>query len=311
MFRKVNKKRKPAGQPRITRVEAKDDDDDEEEASIHQRIQQTQKKHKLLAALPVASGDDKPSKRRFLVPNSMRSSVTEDEPQNLTVLAKKHKQAMEDFIQERLGNNESNSKEKVKTGATGSIDSEAALYQELAAATVPSKVLGAGTIEEDKGAMLVGGTGIAEVILPKDKRFDNSNPAKDGVRYSRNPLLSSAVAGGVDAIATDNILPTAGFRSMVPGGQNNEQTPGEAAVPKMPGEPHLDDSTAMATKPTVQAPQQEKVAVDESRPGFAALKDGGRKPEQNKPTLPKARGQQHQKDHEAFTKFIRKERSRR
>jgi hypothetical protein len=189
-------------------------------------------------------------------------------------------------------------------------DPEAKLYQELAAATVPSKVLGA--IEEDRGAMLVGGTGLAEVILPKDKRFDNSKDLKAGVRYSRNPHLSSAVAGTIGGGQSENILPTAGFRSMVPAGNNTYGAPEEPSHPKLPSEEVAATAAIDGIVPIVEVSKAESAAVDDSRPGFASLKAVGRKPTASQSDKkPNQRGRQYQKDHEAFTKFIKRERDRR
>lgn len=298
MFRKVTKKPKQLKKPRVLRDDDDDDDDeghvdgpiidDEDQASIHERIQQTQKKHKLLASLPIASGEDKPKKRRYLTTTSTLVEEENDETQDLTILAQKHKQAMDEYIQGQLtetpiGGNDSKSSNKA------SIDPELALYQELAATTVPSKVL----VEDDaKGAMLVGGTGIAEVILPKNFEFDTNRNSSAGVRYSRNPNVSSAVANprGVEA---KNLLP-AGFRSMVP-----EKIPVEV--------PPIQFSEA----PTETMAQQAVVstAVDDTRPGFAVLVSKAKRPFSNVTTQSsKPRGQHHEKDQQAFSKFVKRQR---
>ena len=287
--------------------EDKDEDEDDDDEDIHQRIRNTQRKHKILEALPVASGEEQPlSKRRFL---STTSTHREDDSEHLTVLAQKHHRAMEEYIE---GNMEGGNAQNTTSDTTNvSNDPEAKLYQELAAATVPSTVLGA--IEEDRGTMLVGGTGLAEVILPKDKKFDNSKQLKVGVRYSRNPHLSSAVAGnGGSMAATTNPFPTAGFRSMVPSGNHTDRPP---TAPLNSNPPPNVASSATTTQgiavSTVEVPKTESVAVDDSRPGFASLKAVGRQFRASHSEKPKQRGQQHQKDHEAFTKFIKRERDRR
>ena len=322
MFRKVNKHRtaaagrsrpRPVDHNREDEHEDKDEDEDDDDEDIHRRIRNTQRKHKILEALPVASGEEQPlSKRRFLSTTNS-THYREDDSEHLTVLAQKHHRAMEEYIE---GNMEGGNAQNTTSETTNvSNDPEAKLYQELAAATVPSTVLGA--IEEDRGTMLVGGTGLAEVILPKDKKFDNSKQLKVGVRYSRNPHLSSAVAGNggsTAAVVTNNPLPTAGFRSMVPSGNHHTDRPPTA--PLNSNLPPNVASSATTTQgivvSTAEVPKTEPVAVDDSRPGFASLKAAvGRQFRASHSEKPKQRGQQHQKDHEAFTKFIKRERDRR
>lgn len=311
MFRKINKhyKAAAAGQSSRTRtVDPEREGDDEEDAEdLHRRIRDTQRKHKILEALPVASGEEQPpSKRRFF--RSSSSHREEDDTQHLTVLAQKHHRAMEEYIQTNMEGNAQDTKSETPTNMSSS-DPETKLYQELAAATVPSKVLGG--IEEDRGTMLVGGTGLAEVILPKDKKFDNSKQLKTGVRYSRNPNLSSAVAGNVGMTSAD-ALPTAGFRSMVPSGNHTDGPPTAPIAFKLPPDvasPAVVNVNGIVS--TVEAPKVESTAVDDTRPGFASLKAGGRQPRASHTAKTKQRGQQHQKDQEAFTKFIRRERDRR
>jgi len=359
MFRKVNKKPKLGNQSRIRRIEeeSKDDDhddnkDDDDEDDIQQRIKQTQRKHKILDALPVASGEGQPTtnKRRFLSSSSSSSHRTSDEElQNLTVLAQKHHRAMEEYIQGNMLLESGDQTQTMKATTTNDgnngrddndVDAEKNLYQELAAATVPSQVLGAKT-EEDRGAMLVGGTGLAEVILPKDKKFHNpKQQGKVGVRYSRNPNLSSAVAAGSNSSSmgglSKTILPTAGFRSMVSTGPHatasTTETPSSShdhpTQFHSPSEvlPLLDGTTISKVTPSVDVILEDETtlttetsAVDDSRPGFASLKSGSRRSNSNnnhnnthfQSSKVKPRGQQHEKDHEAFKKFMRRERDRR
>jgi hypothetical protein len=340
MFRNVSKKRKPSGHIRTRTVVDDEEEDNEQpykdnndESLVHHRIQETLKKQKILAALPLASssaavGDRHDSKQppfqkklRFLSTSSTtlasQQHLSEDDKMNMTVLAQKHRKAMEEYIQGNMqGENET--KVDVKDDDT-TIDPEAKLYQELAAATVPSKILGA--TDDDRGTMLVGGIGLAEVILPKHKRFNDSKPRKDGVRYSRNPHLSSAVAGSHQYSATsssDTNLPTAGFRSMVPTGSHAD---GEPDDPSLPNPPATEDGGGTNTRvvvdgvvvPTVEElPKLESDAVDDNRPGFASLKPGSHK-STTSAQAPKTqkRGQQYQKDHQTFTKFVKRERDRR
>ncbi len=275
MFRKVSKKPK-AIQPRIQDTE---DEQKEDHALMHERIRQTQRKHKLLASLPVATGDDKPKKRRFLVTGTTEEWNDDDDAQNLTVLAQKHKEAMDEYIEGQLNSTpgEINSKPQNEK-----VDPEISLYQELAAATVPSKVL---TEDDAKGAMLVGGTGIAEVILPKNTELDDEN--RSGVRYSRNPKVSSAVSN--PRMVKADLLP-AGFRSMVP--------------EKIPAKDSLMLSDASPMESSLVLP-----AVDDSRPGFAALLRKG-KPRSDLASQPsgKPRGQHYEKDQQAFSKFVKRQR---
>jgi hypothetical protein len=341
MFRKVPKKRKTGSSKARIRSGDDDDDnsDDEEATSIHQRIQQTQKKHKLLASLPMTTGEanDKPGgkKRRFLSVTD-ESKTNADMQHDMSVLDQKHQQAMEEFIKGKLdpSANEEEKEASDKAANTSSIDPETALYQELAASTVPSQVLNA-SMDDDKdakGAMLVGGTGIAEVILPKAATFDNNKNKAAGVRYSRNPHLSSAVGGGASTTAkSDSKLLPAGFRSMVPANKDQSQDP-ELRAPHPLSKPlsypnetfqssdkadgtDKDKASAATTTNEPLVPPTKSDDVDESRPGFASRKGG--KPASAAASATsttnntKPRGHQYQRDHAVFSKFVKRERGKR
>lgn len=324
MFRKVSKKRKPSSNK--SRIRSDDDDDEADYAettSIHHRIQQTQKKHKLLASLPIATGEgaDKPGKKsRFFQSSSAGESSSSslavgDAQQDMSVLAQKHQQAMEEFIKAKMDpstNQEEAKKSSKTTTSTSSIDPETALYQELAASTVPSQILNpsADDDKDAKGAMLVGGTGIAEVILPKAVEFNNSKKNSAGIRYSRNPQLSSAVGGGASSSKTDSNLLPAGFRSMVPSNKDQPEDPTPDATYK--------HSASATNEPTPST--KNKAEVDESRPGFAARyssRKGGNATSgaaatgtaTTTTTTRKPRGKQYQRDQEVFSKFVKRQRA--
>ena len=348
MFRKVSKRSRPSQRRREEETDPNkqdnDDDDEEreeEEESISNRIQQTQKKHKLLASLPIATADASGKKKlRYFSTTTSTSQNAVDSTAQLTVLEQKHQQAMEEFLRGNLRETGGPDEEETTKTATAE-DPKVALYQELAASTVKSQVLNpSGNVDDDKGAMLVGGTGLAEVILPK-RVSTREGTSQTGIRYSRNPQGSSAMAGGFRsqrystpggshsaadaATATStSTLPPAGFRSMVP------------QQPQQPQEPHQqprsnEASTMDETKddPSLILAQQETTSddatpgpssVDDSRPGFAALRhssstrpttttttntisDNHNNHNHNKP-----RGQQNQRDQDAFRKFVKRQR---
>ena len=293
MFRKVKSKAK------VRRRTYEEEDDGEVDDDPQDRIRATQKKQKILASLPMAADGNHKKKSRFGSHNNQEEE--EEDKANLTVLEQKHKQAMEAYIESNLSPSANAASKPAEATAAPkeTLDPERALYQELAAATVPSQILNQVEVNEAKGAMLVGGTGIAEVILPKKTNTASAVPS--GIRYSRNPNLSSAIdmSGQQEKNQRDHQaeapLPSAGFRSMV--NQNSTTTTEEEG--RRPQQEETNE-TADPAPPQQQQP-------DDDRPGFDALyhpkTTADAKPKQDKP-----RGQQFNKDHEAFSKFVKKQR---
>lgn len=279
MFRKSSKKR-----PIKLRRKEEDDDDEEEEFdnnnNVQAKIRQTQKKQKLLSSLPVTTGNVK--KRTVgdastAAPQQLSSSSQGE----LSVLAKKHQQAMEEFIDENLQPNKGEDQEAEANEST-ELDSQAALYQELADATVKSQL----TQDDDKGAVLVGGTGIAEVVLPSQQR------QKNDTRVSK---VKNKNLGSSSAVPTDTLvhLPattqTPSIRSMTSTGPSNKL---------------MDPVKSTVTPAAVEEPQPQE---DDNRMGFAAYRGMDKKARPKTTPAQKSK----RRDDQAFSKFIKRQHNKR
>ena len=217
MFKKRVVKKKGA----IRRRNREDDDEGEDDSSksLHETIQQTQKKQKILSRLPVASGK---------VSNESKEPSAEDDvdgngvPPTTSILESKHKSAMEEFIQSQLGGSSEvqEAKEPMKSSLSdqGVESSEEALYQQLAveaAAAVNKPQHDSENQDGDVGtggAMLVGGTGLTEVILPASmSRLNAAKPGTSTRVLNKNTSLSSAVAP-----ASDNARHSSGGGGLLP-----------------------------------------------------------------------------------------------
>ena len=280
MFRKP--KQKSTNKKRTLRRNENDDEDedDEDRNTIQAAIQKTQKKQRLLSSLPVATGEISSSSSSSN--NNINKKMGRDatavaegptDTGELSVLEKKHKQAMEDYIQEQLQKgdttvtNENN--EQAKT--SGIRDDKAALYQELAQEIYTSKNamnddnnIGPSSSQqqdnEDRGTVLVGGTGMAEVRLPPQQQ-QNNRPRHHHRVFNKNLAVSSSSAiptAKKSSTVTTAALPS---RSMV---RNHE--PSEATSARMA----KDD--VKANERSEGAQDAASAAIDESRMGFDAFK---------------------------------------
>jgi len=217
MFRKRNKK--AGGNLRRKRKDEDDyhkegdggSDGDDEATSI--AIRKTTKKHKILGSLPLARGGG----------NSRRGENQSDSdqtiPQNstvasadLSVLATKHKNNMETFIEQQMAaaHKTGPSDEKKQEMGHKNIAAKGNLYQQLAREITDGgldKNSGNENGRKDEqqpqhdgdqgdgGAALLGGTGIAEVILTSTRHpsLAVSMPTNSRALYKNGSFLSSAV----------------------------------------------------------------------------------------------------------------------
>ena len=198
-----------------------EDDDDEDDAGVSMAIRQTVKKRKLIQSTVYRKGIDaatalQASTKRMDTQDEKadKGSVgTGEEPQERDlesrlkgtfsggtgtvsssdgVLQRKHKQAMEEYVQSQMNSGDGESKapvgsnsDKDKSTVPENVDAEAKLYRELAesarrmAGELP-EAGAAGSAEDDVGAggAVLGGTGIAEVILPVDERVAAAKAAQ-------------------------------------------------------------------------------------------------------------------------------------
>ena len=89
MFRKPKKPKKSLRKREVT------PDGEAEEDSVQETIRQTQKKQKILSALPMVTG-------RSTLPEERNISQEKSAPGELSVLEKKHHEAMKDYVNSHL-----------------------------------------------------------------------------------------------------------------------------------------------------------------------------------------------------------------
>lgn len=199
MFKKKTIKKKPQAIRR--RSSDSDDDSDNDDAAARdtattqEKLAQTRKKRKLLTAAQYKRGVD--TAQLLTVQNSDATTATTQagsvtktgtavktaaETSRDGALDRKHRQAMEAFIEQRMTMNNSTGKNEETTAVTATpqqqLLTEDALYMDLAAQA--ARLAGkeqqqqneqAAADQEERGAVLVAGTGIAEVILPVTERL--------------------------------------------------------------------------------------------------------------------------------------------
>ncbi|KAL7565106.1 hypothetical protein ACA910_005114 [Epithemia clementina (nom. ined.)] len=205
MFRPVSKKKntRAARKPNHTL-------DDEEEESLEEedtvkRIEQVKKKRKLLASVQNKRGVDAvelihATRRPVPIENTAESASAETSTDG--ILDQKHRRAMEEFINSKLRpvqtmTNASNSQTEDGSPVVDRTKSltEDALFSEISASALQlSGKDGLAGDREDReesgtgGAVLVAGTGIAEVVLPAQERVkleQETEKAKAARYFSR------------------------------------------------------------------------------------------------------------------------------
>jgi len=234
MFRKRTKK---VGKQNLRKQQDEDEyiEDDENDTQTGLSIRKTIKKQKILASLPLASlpmtipGTISSSTENNVGKNNSnnngnndQSSSNQQQPSSeLSVLATKHKDNMEAFIESKIAKSTAATANK-PTGITGRDESkdsitngetdisEEGLYQQLALEVTndtienktsnnsnstdidgPNRGKQQDSGDQEAGALLVG-TGIAEVILPVTSHR-HAAVASSWVRNSNSSSLSSAV----------------------------------------------------------------------------------------------------------------------
>lgn len=225
MFRRSSKKR-PA-QLRKKREE----DDEEDDENVKAKIQSTKKKLKLMSSLPLVTGEYSASSSR-LSSNKAVNPLVDGAQTNgeLSVLDKKHQEAMQSYIEEELNKNgdgtnqndttENDDKDKPATD----VDT---LYQELAKELYTGENKSNNNTQseqEERGAVLVGGTGLAEVILPSS--FSSKNQNSNSNRVYRKDIASSAVPSNAPVNLSVAAAPL--MRSMMRNNHKKEQQQAKA-----------------------------------------------------------------------------------
>jgi hypothetical protein len=202
-----------------TRNSDKDDgnDNNEEGQSAMEAIAKAQQRHKLLSSLPLTSvnGNRGSSSRTAAAKTKKTKGNEAEQPYNepLSLLALKHQQAMEEFISQKIDTTigAPPGQPNQQQSSQDPLD-ETALYRELAqqaaynTTTITSTTSDTNHAPDDHtggratkpkndddrdGAVLVGGTGITEVILPLQTRLDSSlGKTKSSSSAATAPLRS-------------------------------------------------------------------------------------------------------------------------
>lgn len=195
-FKKLKKKNKA----RLRTRDNPNDDDNEEDLSAMEAIVQTKKKRKLLNEVLYKKGLDaaatlKPSLEAAVVETNadeskdaterMRAFAGEggDATAEGGVLQRKHASAMEEFIQENLKAEvvEKETSTRKNSGTDDLFAQLASVSQKLAGTESVAASVGEGDI--GAGGAMLGGTGIAEVILPADDRIQTIRETQEAVSF--------------------------------------------------------------------------------------------------------------------------------
>ena len=300
MFRK-----KTAKKPTAIRRRADSDNDQDDnagpshdETATTQQIQETRKKRKLLTAVQYKRGVDATQlMQREPATSSGSSSGTKQASATPAVktaaetsrdgaLDRKHREAMEAFIEERMGKDKTEevSSEEQQNPSSKPLTEEA-LYMDLAAQS--AKLAGKPLQEEDdeqRGAVLVAGTGIAEVILPVTERLKVAQET-ELAKANRSRPAGSLPAGSAPPAAVPNRFAVASTMSH---SEFNSQYSRDHVPSQSTKDPTIAESESMA---------------DSARPGFESTRQSSR------PTAKGTTSKRDQaSDHKVFTKFVTRQR---
>lgn len=284
MFRKPSKKKK------ISKIRKRDEEEEgeDEDQSVQDKIRSTQKKQKILSSLPLVTGN--PSRKSKTKSNDVHSS--ENATGEMSVMEKKHHQLMQEYIEDQMNKNKPSGNDNTNAASAKSEDtkkpsgvtSEEELYQELVKEVYSKKQGENQQVQEERGAVLVGGTGLAEVILPPSlsgTKGNQQHQSKNRV-YRRDASSSAVPASSSKATLTTSAVPQ--FRSFQ----------------------HYKTRTKN-TQPTAQEEKDsdaKKDAVengDADRVGFNAYRG---KPTEKKPMVKK------QRDDSVFSDFVKHQREK-
>jgi len=277
MFRKPSKKKKPS---KIRKRE--EEEDEEEDESLQDKIRSTQKKQKILSSLPLVTGN--PSKRASKKSSSADVITPDNATGEMTVMEKKQHQLMQEYIEKEMGSNNpsSDTKDNEDDEKEAVATDEEALYQQLAKEVYSKRQYENQQVQEERGAVLVGGTGLAEVILPASHAGnDNKSDQQSKNRVYRKDTSSSAVPAKSSNATTTSLGTVPHFRSFQ---QRNKRAP---VVPQE----EKDAETANG----------ETTENDGDRVGFNAYRG---KPTEKKPMVKK------QRDDSVFSDFVKHQRQK-
>lgn len=289
-------KKKTLTKKRVMRRRDDDeDDDDPQDDSVVQQIQQTRQKRRMLTAVQYKRGVDTvllSQKEQVVLEKKPKAEVggpqvkTAAETSKDGTLDGKHRHAMEAFIEERMGGkaDDTANTKKPKASSVKPLTEEA-LYMDLAAsaARLSGKPLHE-EVDEEKGAVMVGGTGIAEVILPVSERL---KVAKDteAAKASRpaRPMRHQSSQGVPNRFHVANAMSQSEFQSRFSGVRG-----------------------PAAKKDNKVASVAAAVEVDEVRPGFDAVRHPSRPTTQSS-----VANRDRASDSKVYSKFVARQRDMR
>ena len=212
-------------------------DDDEEDTSPAEAIRATQKRRQLIRSTVYKRGIDAASTlqaTKEIVPSSAVESAEDVQPSNDNlasrlkgtfsggtgratssdgVLQRKHMDAMEDYIRQNMSQEDGNSAKSTTAATTAasssssSKDLKSKLFEELAETAQQISRLGdVGTSIGDDvgdGGEVLGGTGIAEVILPEKERLENARATEAAAMASTKRRMNASPTASASAGAAE------------------------------------------------------------------------------------------------------------
>ena len=187
MFKKTTKQR-----PRLIRKRIENDDEEDDEAShTADRIHAVKRKRQLLEDLQYKKGlnaaDLLKAKRDEASTTTTDDQQQQQQHQTESILAQKHRHAMEAYIEARRSKTH-------EPEATKPISSNAkeALFAEL---KVVGSTHSSSVREHDvgSGGALVAGTGLAEVVLPFDERLQMGHQTEQAVLPKALPTTTTTL----------------------------------------------------------------------------------------------------------------------
>lgn len=252
-------------------------DEESEETSLMQTINETKRKRQLLADLQFRRGTD--ASELNTPERKLEGNVTAEESSTdlistmsvsqTAILEQKQHKAMEEFIQQKMSPN-------VVTGITSETTSDAQLrseqdlYQQLA---VESKALqgsdsASGTIGEGNAdqAVMLHGTGIAEVILPIQVRAEQASSLARAAEIAKKTQRSR--------------------------GSSRSSVPSRFSVPK-PAKAFVGNTVGTDESSATPSTQE----IDSDRPGFDSLRQ---RPAPKRKMIPSDRAS----DDHLFKRFV-------
>lgn len=293
MFRKHKKK---MGKPANLRRKRSEDDEndislsstssrrgDDTVGTVQEAIRQTQKKHKILASLPLATGGTGSKHNKKGIGTLGRPGPDEETQQReqqslyngeLSVLASKHQQNMEEFIEKQI---EATAPKNAKQPAEDNFKAEPPknnpnddedLYRQLSRETYRGNHTSDDLPrDDDKGAggAMLAGSGIAEVILPIQTRLGFSSPIGNVAKNKNQHMTSSSAVPEGSTEVLPLTTPTPFGRRMI---QQQQQETSQRGT--NPNESHVEHQTVSSVDQIISGVTAS--SPDDGRAGFDAYR---------------------------------------